>query len=93
MNQSLPSVDNDVFVWCKAASPLVQSHAIHHFTNWRYTAASLPSALNPLIIIIIIIIIIIYTGPPRGGVAGASAPGPGGPKGARRAPSKKIKLV
>jgi len=28
-------------------------------------------------------------GPPRGGgVAGASAPGPGGPKGARRAPSK-----
>jgi len=29
----------------------------------------------------------------RGGVAGASAPGPGGPKGARRAPSKKIKLV
>ena len=34
------------------------------------------------------------TGPPRGGgVAGASAPGPGGPKGARRAPSKKFKLV
>ena len=31
-------------------------------------------------------------GPPRGGgVAGASAPGPGGPKGARRAPSQKIK--
>ena len=27
------------------------------------------------------------------GVAGASAPGPGSPKGARRAPSKKIKLV
>jgi len=26
----------------------------------------------------------------RGGVAGASAPGPGGPKGARRAHSKKI---
>jgi len=25
-----------------------------------------------------------------GGVTGASAPGPGGPKGARRAPSKKI---
>jgi len=25
----------------------------------------------------------------EGGVAGASAPGPGGPKGARRAPSKK----
>ena len=32
----------------------------------------------------------VSTGPPRGGVAGASAPGPGGPKGARRAPSKKI---
>ena len=30
----------------------------------------------------------VRSGPPRGGVAGASAPGPGGPKGARRAPSK-----
>ena len=29
----------------------------------------------------------------EGGVSGASAPGPGGPKGARRAPSKKFKLV
>jgi len=28
----------------------------------------------------------------RGGVAGASAPGPGGPKGARRAPSKNLSL-
>ena len=29
----------------------------------------------------------------EGGVAGASAPGSGGPKGAGRAPLKKIKLV
>jgi len=29
----------------------------------------------------------------EGGVAGANAPGPGGPKGARRAPSKKFNLV